>query len=144
MTSILDWKGRLRVRLTVDLTKYHRLLVVGVEGTVSDFSGTYKVMDYGRDRFWQVEFPDAGIWDILPDSLDIIDEEYLRWEAENKKRKAEKRVTKNLPKTLANVKLLLTSGSSEAKVELFELLYEYKDTLEGDGYRLTKIKGDEE
>jgi len=67
MTSILDWENRLRVRLTVDLTRYHPLLVDGAEGVISSFIGS-------DDRFWKVRFAGAGVWGILPDGVvPIID-----------------------------------------------------------------------
>jgi len=83
MTSILDWENRLRVRLTVDLTRYHPLLVDGAEGVISSFIGS-------DDRFWKVRFAGAGVWGILPDGLEILDKEYLEWREEEKRKRYEK------------------------------------------------------
>jgi hypothetical protein len=75
---------RIRVRLTVDLTRYHPRLVPGVEGYTV---GEYGMWSRGSDHFVGVAFPGIGTFDILRESLDIIDEAYL---AEAARREAER------------------------------------------------------
>lgn len=65
----------IKVRLTVDLTKYKSGLVSGTEGTTI---GTYGIWSRGSDRFVGVHFPEKGTLDVLWESLEIIDEEYLK------------------------------------------------------------------
>jgi len=74
----------LKVRLRVDLTRYRSELVAGVEGTTVGAAGLWSS---GSDRFVGVRFPSTTI-DVLWESLEIIDEQYL---AEAKRRDAEKR-----------------------------------------------------
>lgn len=81
MTSFLDWENRLRVRLTVDLTRYHPSLVAGAEGVVTSFFGS------ASDRFWKVAFPNAGVLDILPGSLEILDKEFIEWCEEDERKR---------------------------------------------------------
>jgi len=64
----------IQVRLTTDLTKYNRLLVPGVEGYTAGNMGMWSC---GSDRFISVRFPNITTIDVLWESLEIIDEEYL-------------------------------------------------------------------
>ena len=64
----------IQVRLKTDLARYHPRLVVGAQGVTSARSGLWA---RGSDRFVAVEFPEAGTFDVLWESLDIIDVEYL-------------------------------------------------------------------
>jgi hypothetical protein len=66
---------RLNVRRTTDLTRYHPDLVQGAEGVTVGQSGLWS---RASDRFVGVSFPRAGVFDILWDSLEIIDEAYLQ------------------------------------------------------------------
>jgi hypothetical protein len=61
---------------------------MGVEGIVVEFEGKNKWTS-DCERYWQVRFPEAGVWDILPNGLEILDKDYVEWrEAE---READKR-----------------------------------------------------
>jgi len=73
----------IRVRLNVSLTEYHPSLKAGTEGVTVDTGG-----EWSRhfDRFTGVRFPEAGVRDILWQSLEIVDEEYLQEKAEEKRR----------------------------------------------------------
>lgn len=73
----------LRVRLTTDLTRYHPSLVVGAEGVTVETQGEWS---RAFDRFTGVQFPEAGVRDILWTSLETVDEEYLREKAEEKRK----------------------------------------------------------
>lgn len=75
----------IKVRLKADLTRYHPSLVIGAEGHTSEGGDLWS---RASDRFVPVLFPGAGKFDILWDSLEIIDSEYL---AEAAARKAEHR-----------------------------------------------------
>ncbi len=89
MLTISDWEGKLRVRLLVDLTGYHPALRANAEGIVAEFEGKNKWTS-DCERYWQVSFPEAGVWDILPTGLQILDKEYLAWRGEkNREREAE-------------------------------------------------------
>ena len=76
----------IKVRLTTDLTRYHPKLQVGAEGYTV---GVYGMWSRGSDRFIGVRFPEAGTFDILWQSLEIIDEEFQRDAAEHKQKKQE-------------------------------------------------------
>jgi hypothetical protein len=76
----------IKVRLTTDLTKYHRDLLPGVEGHTVGQSGMWS---RGSDRFIGVHFPNVGTFDVLWDSLEIIDAEYLARAAAKKQKKME-------------------------------------------------------
>lgn len=65
--EILELRA-IRVRLNTDLTRYHSPLKVGVEGTTRFAKATWGV--------W-CDFPGTGRWDIIPSSLDILDEKYI-------------------------------------------------------------------
>lgn len=64
----------IKVRLKVDLTKYIPNLVEGSEGYTVPNGG---IWSRASDRFVGVKFPSKGTLDVLWDSLEIIDEEYL-------------------------------------------------------------------
>lgn len=87
---------RIKVRLKVDLTNYLSGLVIGTEGYTI---GQYGMWSRGSDRFVGVDFPGRGKLDVLWESLEIIDEEYLRraLEAEKKWQEALK-TAKNVVK----------------------------------------------
>ena len=70
---------RIKVRLKVDLTSYLPGLVAGSEGVTI---GQYGMWSRGSDRFVGVEFPDKGKLDVLWESLEIIDDDYLQQAAE--------------------------------------------------------------
>ncbi len=79
-----------KVRLLVDLTKYNPLLKPGIEGVTV---GRYGMWSKASDRFIGVSFPGVGTLDVLWESLEIVDPEYLE---EEKKREEEKwRALKN-------------------------------------------------
>lgn len=73
---------RMKVRLKVDLTRYIPNLIVGSEGYTI---GRYGDWSRGSDRFVGVVFPNIGTLDVLWESLDIIDEEYLKVASEDEK-----------------------------------------------------------
>lgn len=60
-----------KVKLKVDLTKYHPSLKIGIEGVTVGRQG---IWSRNQDRFITVEFPKHTL-DVLWDSLKIIDEE---------------------------------------------------------------------
>jgi hypothetical protein len=65
------------MRITTDLTRYHRGLVSGAEGITQFEPATYGI--------W-CDFPDAGRWDILTgkgSGFEVIDTEYLQLTAED-------------------------------------------------------------
>lgn len=67
-------KKRIKVKLIADLSKYAPGLLPGVEG--------YTIGEYGRwsrgsDRFIGVCFPEIATLDVLQESIEIIDKEYL-------------------------------------------------------------------
>jgi hypothetical protein len=64
----------IKVRLKVNLTQYHPGLLAGAEGVTV---GAYGMWSRGSDRFIGVRFPNAGTFDILWESLEITDEEFL-------------------------------------------------------------------
>jgi hypothetical protein len=63
----------IRVRLLVDLTRYHPALRAGAEGVTVGQAG---VWSRGNGRFVGVRFDQAGVHDILWDSLEIVDENF--------------------------------------------------------------------
>lgn len=65
----------IRVKLTVDLTKYASGLVAGTEGMTVGRQGMWS---RGNDRFITVHFPGIATLDVLWDSLEIIDEAALQ------------------------------------------------------------------
>lgn len=60
-----------KVRLTVDLTRYHAALVKGAEGVTCGRTGPWS---RSFDRFTGVAFPGAGVWDILWSQLESVEE----------------------------------------------------------------------
>lgn len=87
MLKISDWEGKLHVRLLVDLSSYHRALTINTTGIVVEFEGK-NLWTLDSERYWQVRFPQAGIWDILPNGLEILDADFLAL-LEAKKRERE-------------------------------------------------------
>lgn len=72
---------KIKVRLNTDLTKYGEGLKKGIEGyTIGEFG----MWSRGSDRFVGVCFPGIQTVDVLWDSLDIIDEEFLKRREESK------------------------------------------------------------
>ncbi|PRR77942.1 hypothetical protein CLLI_20370 [Clostridium liquoris] len=74
---------KILVRLKANLTRYSPRLIVGTEG--------YTIGEYGKwsrasDRFVGVHFPGITTIDVLWDSSEIIDKEYLQEEMENKQK----------------------------------------------------------
>jgi len=68
----------IKVRLEADLTRYNPGLLVGIEGVAGGCSPL-------SDRFTKAIFPGLGTFDVLWQSLKIVDEEYLKEKAEEKK-----------------------------------------------------------
>lgn len=66
---------KIKVRLKVDLTKYGKGFKEGIEGYTI---GEYGMWSRGSDRFIGVHFPDAGTLDVLWESLEIIDEDFIK------------------------------------------------------------------
>lgn len=64
----------IKVRLKTDLTQYGAGLLPGTEGYTAGRQGMYS---RGSDRFITVRFPTSTL-DVLWDSLEIIDEDFLR------------------------------------------------------------------
>jgi hypothetical protein len=77
---------QIKVRLTVDLTQYHPGLTAGVEGYTI---GQYGEWSRGFDRFVGVCFPGIHTLDVLWESLEIIDKEYLERVAKERQEKLE-------------------------------------------------------
>lgn len=73
---------KIKVRLNTDLTRYGKCLKKGIEGYTI---GEYGMWSRGSDRFIGVCFPDIQTLDVLWESLDIIDGEFLKRREENKK-----------------------------------------------------------
>jgi hypothetical protein len=65
---------QIKVRLLVDLSQYDRQLVKGAEGITV---GSYGFWSRASDRFVGVRFPDIGTFDILWQSLEITDRQFL-------------------------------------------------------------------
>ena len=78
----------IKVRLTTDLTAYHKALVPGIEGVTTGQTGMWS---RGSDRFIGVHFPGATMLDVLWDSINIIDEVVLAQIAERKRLRFEAR-----------------------------------------------------
>jgi hypothetical protein len=76
----------IKVRLKADLTSYHPALKPGIEGVTAGQTGAWS---RDSDRFIGVTFPSAGTWDVLWTGLEIIDETYLREEADREAKKWE-------------------------------------------------------
>lgn len=78
----MDIEKGMKVKLTVDLTKYANRLVAGTEGVTVGQRGMWS---RGSDRFVTVYFPGITTLDVLWESLEIIDEEVLK-EIEHQKK----------------------------------------------------------
>ena len=66
---------KIKVKLTVDLTKYAKGLVAGTEGYTV---GNYGELSRAFDRFVTVCFPNIATLDVLWKSLEIIEEEFIK------------------------------------------------------------------
>jgi hypothetical protein len=64
----------IKVKLLTDLSKYAPGLVPGVEGHTI---GQYGLWSRGSDRFIGVCFPGIAKLDVLWESIEVIDKEYL-------------------------------------------------------------------
>lgn len=62
--------SNIEMLLTSDLTRYHPSLVSGATGTIVSLTGL-------NDRFARVRFADVGVIDVLWESIQITDSEYL-------------------------------------------------------------------
>lgn len=71
----MDMERGIKVKLTVDLTRYANGLVAGTEGVTV---GRQSMWSKGSDRFITVCFPGIATLDVLWNSLEIIDEEALK------------------------------------------------------------------
>lgn len=80
-----------KVKLKVDLTKYHPSLKVGIKGVTAGRQG---IWSRNQDRFITVKFPKHTL-DVLWDGLEIVDKEYLNELEEYKKKENEKLKTAN-------------------------------------------------
>ena len=76
----------IKVRLKCDLTKYIPNLVEGSEGYTVQISG---IWSRASDRFVGVNFPGKGTLDVLWESLEIIDMEYLAEKKERERKRLE-------------------------------------------------------
>lgn len=73
----------IKVRLKTDLTNYLSGLITGTEGVTVGAKGMWS---RGSDRFISVHFPGKGTLDVLWNSLEVIDEEYLNQREETEQR----------------------------------------------------------
>ena len=101
-----------KVKLKVDLTKYHPSLKIGIKGVTAGRQG---IWSRNQDRFITVRFPKHTL-DVLWDGLEIIDKEYLNELKEYRKKEKE-----NL-RTAKYVKLIVGNHSA-----LKNISYEVKD-----------------
>lgn len=62
-----------KVKLKVDLTRYHSSLKIGTEGITTGIQG---IWSRNQDRFITVRFSEHTL-DVLWKNLEIIDKEYL-------------------------------------------------------------------
>lgn len=88
----------IKVKLKVDLTRYGNGLVPGIEGYTIGRQGMWS---RSNDNFITVCFPNIKTLDVLWDSLEIIDEEYLKQVQESNQKWMEEL------KTARNVRLYL-------------------------------------
>lgn len=72
-----------KVKLKVDLTRYADGLIEGTEG---ETIGNYGIWSRGTDRFVGVRFPGITTIDVLWDSLEIIDGDFLKKREEAKEK----------------------------------------------------------
>jgi len=93
---MMKMEKRIKVKLKTDLSKYTSGLQPGVEGyTISQ----YGIWSRGSDRFIGVCFPGIATLDVLWESLEIIDKEYLEEIAlHNKKHMEELKSAQNVIK----------------------------------------------
>lgn len=112
---------KIKVKLTVDLTKYAKGLVAGTEGYTV---GNYGELSRAFDRFVTVCFPNIATLDVLWKSLEIIDEEYLK-EIEESKKKEEEEFIKELESAYDVVKHVGPLGGFKS------LSYRCKNGLSG-------------
>ena len=68
----MDMENGIKVKLTVDLTRYANGLIAGTEGITV---GRQMMWSHASDRFVTVCFPGIATLDVLWNSLEIIDEE---------------------------------------------------------------------
>lgn len=87
-----------KVKLKVDLTKYHQSLKIGTKGVTAGRQG---IWSRNQDRFITVEFPKHTL-DVLWEGLEITDEEYLN-ELEKYKLKEKEKF-----RTAKDVKLIVS------------------------------------
>lgn len=66
---------QIKVKLNSDLSRYEKGLLPGIEGYTI---GQYGTWSRGSDRFIGVCFPGIATLDVLWESLEIIDDEYLK------------------------------------------------------------------
>lgn len=87
-----------KVKLKVDLTKYHPSLKVGMKGVTAGRQG---IWSRNQDRFITVRFPKHTL-DVLWDGLEIIDKVYLNELEEYKLKEKEKfRTAKDVKLTVS-------------------------------------------
>ncbi|MBU3131948.1 hypothetical protein J1C67_19140 [Clostridium gasigenes] len=67
--------NNIKVELKTDLTKYGEGLITGIKGITIGQQGTWS---RSNDNFITVKFENNIILDVLWNSLEIIDEEYLQ------------------------------------------------------------------
>ncbi len=65
---------QIKVRLLVDLSQYDCQLTKGIEGITV---GSHGFWSKASDRFVGVRFPNIGTFDILWQSLEVTDQEFL-------------------------------------------------------------------
>lgn len=73
---------KIKVKLKADLTRYGEGFKEGIEGYTI---GEYGMWSRGSDRFVGVHFPNVGSLDVLWESLEIIDEDFLKRREQHKK-----------------------------------------------------------
>lgn len=81
MGVVVRLMEKYKVRLKTDLTKYGEGLKEGIEGYTI---GEYGMWSRGSDRFVGVCFPGISTLDVLWDSLEIIDEDFLKRREDSK------------------------------------------------------------
>lgn len=77
---------QIKVKLKTDLSKYAQGLLPGAEGYTI---GQYGLWSRGSDRFIGVCFPEIATLDVLWNSIEIIDKDYLEESALLEKRQME-------------------------------------------------------
>lgn len=118
-----------KVKLKVDLTKYHQSLRIGVKGVTI---GRQCMWSRNQDRFITVKFPKYTL-DVLWDGLEIIDEEYLNELKEYEKREKEKlKIAKDVE--------LVVSKRSALKYISYETKYDNIPLHTSNGFRKSIIE----